>query len=299
MKEILTNNLQDIYYDIFKNGVLVDADTLPTVSIYRDSIALVTNANSTKVSSTTGKYSYTLPSTVFTQEADLQVIWSFAVGGVALVVTEYYQAATAYSQWSYFYEQDGNISYNDYLECERVSRYIINSYCGQGFGHRSTTYAVEGQGTETLTLPWRLNTLDSVEWTENYQWDLRPGQIVGWTTTPIWEIASDGWFLRLQPNVTSIDPVYKHVPTFKRNVLYNVKGTWGYAGVPTEVEEASKILTANYLCQDHKYRDRYLKQIKMGDWTLAFHDFAFNGTGDQTVDSLLRDYRNHPGVGLI
>jgi len=299
MKEILTNTLQDIYFDVFKNGVLVDADANPTVSIYRDNVALVSNANTVKITGQTGKYSYTLPTTVIDSESNLVVQWSFSVNSVALTIPENYQVVTPYSTWDYFHNEDANIIYSDYLESERVARLVINSYCGQQFGYKATTFAVEGAGTETLTLPWRLIVLDSVDWTEAWEWDVRPGSIIGLDAGTSWELAADGWFLRLQPIVIAQNVVVNHTPTFKRNILYNVKGTWGYAGVPTEIEEASKILTANYLCKDHTYRDRYIKQLKMGDWSIGFHDFAFNGTGDQTVDSLLKDYRNHPGVGLI
>jgi hypothetical protein len=53
------------------------------------------------------------------------------------------------------------------------------------------------------------------------------------------------------------------------------------------------------MCQDHKYRDKYLQSIKMGDWRIQFHDLAFNGTGNATADKLLLDYRIYPGVGII
>lgn len=303
MREILTNTISDIYFDVFKNGILTDATGNVTVSVYKNGVKLVNEAVATKITGKVGKYSYTLPVSVVissetvgvvTEEGEIEVDWTFTVSSNTLTVRDYYNVLTPYSPWSYF--NDNGISYANYLECERVSRYIINSFCGQRFGKILTTFAVEGNGTDTLRLPWRLITLDDVSWVGNEL--SRPGRIIG-TSYSEWEIASDGWVMRHQPNSTYIDPTVYPIVLFRRNMLYNISGLWGYSSVPGNIAEASKILTANYICQDHKYRDKYLESIKMGDWRLQFHDSAFIGTGDATVDSLLLDYRVYPGVGLI
>lgn len=303
MKEILTNTISDVYYDVFKNGVLTDATGNVTVSVFKNGVKLINSAVATKITGKVGKYSYTLPVSVtvdtvltgmVTEEGELELDWTFTVASSTLTVKDYYKVVTPYSPWSYF--NDAGKPYADYLECERVTRYIINSYCGQEFGGRTTTFAVEGTGSDNLRLPWRLVTLSDVKYLKPRP--IRPGQIIG-LGSPQWEIASDGWVLRLQPNRVEIDPVWNYKPFFIRNMLYNVKGAWGYTAVPGPITEASKILTANLLCQDHKYRDKYLQSIKMGDWRLQFHDLAWNGTGDAVADRLLLDYRIYPGIGII
>lgn len=304
MKELLTNTISDVYYDIFKNGILTDATGNVTVSLYKNGVKLIDSAVATKITGNVGKYSYTLPVTVtvgssaigiVTEEGEIELDWTFSIGSNTLTIKDFYSVVIPYSPWSYFNDV-GTISYADYLECERVSRYIINSYCGQAFGLKNTTFAIEGNGTDSLRLPWRLIALTDINWIDKNV--LRPGRTIG-SPNPIWEIGSDGWMLRYQPNRITIDPVYNPASTFSRNMLYNVQGVWGYTGVPGPIEEASKILTANYICQDHKYRDKYLQSIKMGDWRIQFHDLAFVGTGDATVDKLLVDYRVYPGVGII
>ena len=303
MKEILTNTISDVYYDVFKNGVLTDATGNVTVNVFKNGIKLVDSAVATKITGKVGRYSYTLPVSVtietvltgvVTEEAELELDWTFTVSGSTLTVKDYYRVVTPYSPWNYF--NDAGKAYADYLECERVARYIINSYCGQEFGNRTTTFAVEGTGTDNLRLPWRLQTLSNVKYLKPRP--IRPGQVIG-LGSPQWEVASDGWILRLQPNRVEIDAVWNYKPFFTRNMLYNVNGIWGYNSVPGPITEASKILTANLMCQDHKYRDKFLQSIKMGDWRLQFHDLAWNGTGDATVDRLLLDHRIYPGVGII
>lgn len=303
MKEILANTISDVYYDVFKNGVLTDATGNVLVSVFKNGVKLVDSAVATKITGKVGKYSYTLPVSVtveailtgvVTEEAELELDWTFTVSSSTLTVKDYYNVVTPYSPWNYF--NDAGKTYVEYLECERVARYTINSYCGQEFGSRTTTFAVEGAGTDNLRLPWRLRTLSDVQYLRARP--IRPGRVIG-LGSPLWELASDGWVLRLQPNRVEIDTVWNTRPFFTRNMLYNVNGIWGYNSVPGPISEASKILTANIMCQDHKYRDKFLQSIKMGDWRLQFHDLAWNGTGDATVDRLLLDYRIYPGVGII
>jgi hypothetical protein len=303
MKEILANTISDVYYDVFKNGVLTDATGNVLVSVYRDGVKLIDSAVATKITGKVGKYSYTLPVSVtinlivtgvVLEESELEIDWTFTINSSTLTVKDFYRVVTPYSPWSYF--NDAGTNYADYLECERVSRFIINSYCGQSFGKRTTTYAIEGHGTDSLSLPERLMRLTSVTYLRKYP--TRPGSRIGYAS-PSWEIASNGWTLRTQPNKVDLDPVWPINNVFTRNLLYNVAGLWGYNAVPGPIEEASKILTANLLCADHKYRDKYLQSIKMGEWRIQFHDQAFVGTGDATVDRLLVDYRNYVGIGLI
>jgi|SRR5215217_2507636 len=293
MKEVLVNSISNIYYDVFVSGELTDATGSVTLNVFKDGIKIVDAATATKVGSTTGKYSYTLPVAAVSTETELEVDWTFTVGSNTLTIREYYSVVTPYAPWSYF--NDAGKTYEDYIECERVARYLINTYCGQSFGFRTTTYAIEGHGTDSLKLPSRLITLTDVSW-----WDgtTRPGSIIGWSS-PQWEITADGWVLRTQPNSIHIDPAYNPEAIFRRNRLFNIEGVWGYLAVPTGVEEAAKIIIADYMCADHKYRDKYLDSIKMGDLAWKYNSGAWHGTGNATADMLLTDYRNYPGVGII
>lgn len=308
MKELLTNSISKVEYKIYVNGVLTDATGDVRVTVSRAGTKVVDNQLATAPTGTDGTYQYVLPTStivdtetipVTTAEGLLEVTWSFTLSGNTLSVKEYYAVITPYCAWDYFapVAPATTPTYNDYLECERVSRFIINSYCGQEFGQEYTTYAVEGHGTNSLQLPRPLITLDGVTWTDYTT--SRSGEVIGLSSDYVWEIVGSGWTIRQQPYARRIDPIYNRESRYIRNRTYNVAGLWGYKAVPTEVEEASKILVADFMCKEAKYRDKYLDNIKMGDWRIQFASGAWDGTGNAKADDLLKDYRLMPGLGLI
>lgn len=299
MKELLKDSIGTIEYKIFKNGVLVSATNDVDVTVLRNGVTIVDSTPST--SSETGIYTYDLPvnftsgSTeipVTSETGVLEVIWSFSLSGNQMTVSEYYSVITPYAPWEYFYGE--NTNYQDYLECERVARYVINWYCGQSFDKEYSTYAIEGHGENALTMPKKLIALEDISWLDR---DLQ--EINTLKPDHIWELAAGGWIIRQQPYNNYIDMVYNRNPTFTRNRIYNVTGFWGYNSVPTEVQEAAKILIADLLCQDHKYRDRYLNRIKIDNSSWDVNEKAFAGTGNALVDNLLVDYRLFPSIGMI
>lgn len=308
MKEILVSSISKIQYRIYIDGVLTDATGDVHVTVSKSGTKVVDNAVATVVSGTDGVYEYILPTNVTVDDEQIQVTtaegileadWSFTISSNALSIKEYYNVVTPYCLWEYFAPVAPNTAptYQTYLECERVSRFIINSYCGQEFGQEYTTYGVEGHGTNSLALPRRLQTLGTVTWTGNPI--PRSGEVIGYQYPYAWEVVGSGWIIRQQPYPRRFDVAYPIDARFIRNRTYNVSGLWGYQGVPTAVEEASKILTADFMCKEAKYRDKYLDNIKMGDWRIQFAAGAFEGTGNAKADDLLADYRLMPGLGLI
>lgn len=308
MKELLVNSISNIEYKIYVDGVLTDATGDVRVTVSKEDVKIVDNQIATPVPSTDGTYRYLMPTTITVEgepfdvtsaEGILKATWTFAVGVTTLVVTEYYDVVTPYCSWEYFapVSPDTIPTYQDYLECERIARFVINSHCGQEFGQEYSTYAVEGHGTNSLALPRHIQTLDAVTWATNPV--PRPGEVIGWNYPYAWEIVASGWTIRQQPYPNDPIVTNQHKPRFIRNRTYNISGLWGYQSVPTEVVEAAKILTADAMCKEAKYRDKYLDNIKMGDWRLQFTAGAWQGTGNAKADDLLIDYRLTPGIGLI
>lgn len=300
MKEIPLNSIYKAKYNIFVDGVATDATNVK-ISLSKDGTDIFINQNATH--GTTGEYSYILPPNatvdtinipITTAEGILIVTWSFTLNTYNMSVIEEYAVVTQYAHWQDF---STIADYPNFTEAERVARFQINSYCGQQFGKQDATYAVEGHKENSLRLPRRLISLDSVTFMRSPV--PRAGEIIGFTTTMPWEIVADGWVIRQQPQRTKLDPIVEENPRFHRNTIYNVTGTWGYDAVPADIEEAAKILTANFLCGDHKYVDNYISSIKMGDWQIKFDDQAFQGTGSSVADSLLLDFRLNPGLGII
>jgi hypothetical protein len=301
LKEILTNTIHEAKYTIFVGGVATDATGSVLVSVLKNGTEIVSDA--TAVHGVLGEYKYILPPTitvgsdqiaVTAEETDLELVWSFTVSTYAITAIEKYSVATPYAYWIDFKD---SATYTDFIQCERVARFIIHAYCGQTFGIKEATYPIEGHGASSLLLTSRIIEVDSVASVNSTP--PRPGEVVGFSNVMPWEIIADGWAIRQQPQHTKLDPVNKYAIKFRRNKIYDVTGVWGHESVPIAIQEAAKILVSDLLCADHKYRDKYLDNIKMGDWRLQFASKAFSGTGNVLADQLLKDYRLDPGIGLI
>lgn len=296
MKELLLNNLSSVDYTIYIGGVATNATGAVTGKAFLNNAESGTSLVVTSPS--TGKYTAVVPMTMVAAEGSIRIEWSFTLQSQAIVLSEEYSVVTPYAPWGVF---QSKATYTDFLDCERIARKIIDSYTGQTFGRISTVYTVEGIDTNGLKLPRRLMTVTEVRWQDQYtnpEVITAPSPSDGWNEYN-WELSSDGWILRTPRSRRRLDPVYPQKYSFKRNTSYNVEGLWGYNTVPTNIEEAAKIIISNLLCKDQKYRDKYLESVATNDWDLKFMKEAFRGTGSVTADQLLNEYRLYPGVGVI
>jgi hypothetical protein len=296
MKELLVNNLSTVEYTIYIDGEETNADGSVVAKAFLNSSTTGVTLNVTTPS--TGKYKALVPMSMVSEEGAVRIEWSFALQSNPIVLSEEYLVVTPYANWDYF---KGKATYSDYIECERIARKIIEWYCGQSFGKISATFAVEGSDTNGLRMPRRLLSLTEVRWQDVYTNPniiIAPSPYDGWVEYT-WELMADGWILRTPRSRSRIDAAYPQNFSFKRNTSYNVEGIWGYSSVPVNIGEAAKIIIANLLCKDQKYRDKYLESIATGDWDIKFMKEAFAGTGSVTADQLLKDHRVFPGIGVI
>lgn len=296
MNELIKNSINTIKYTVMVDGQITAATDM-NVTISKNGAVVVALTPVTPVSD--GVFKYVLPTSLTGVEGVLDVTWSFNIGSSALSIDEQYIVVTPYCNWEYFKPVDPATTptYQDFVECERVARFIINTYCSQSFGYEETTLPVEGHGEDSLPLNRRLDNLEKIDWFNNNT--IRPGEVIGINDPDRWEVAADGWVVRRVPTRTTIDPVWNPQSKFKRNVVYMVTGKWGWKSVPAEVQEASKILIADLLCQDHKYRDKYLKSFSTADTRMQFSELVWSGTGNALADELLREYRVVPSIGMI
>jgi hypothetical protein len=296
MRELFINNVSSVDYTIYVNGVATNADGAVTAKAFLNESETGTTISVTSPS--TGKYTAVLPMTMVSGEGNVRVEWSFTLQTSPMIVPEEYVVVTPYASWTTFV---GKASYADFLDCERIARKVIDAYTGQTFGKISAIYTVEGIDTNSLKLPRRIMSVTEVEWQDQYT---NPTVITapvpsdGWNEYD-WDVSADGWILRTPRSRSKLDMVYPTRFSFKRNISYNINGLWGYKSVPTNIQEAAKIIIANLLCKDQKYRDKYLESIKANDWDITFMKEAFQGTGSVTADQLLNEYRMYPGVGVI
>ena len=296
MKELLVNNLSTVDYTIYIDGTATNADGSVTAKAYLNNAETGTNLSVSSPS--TGKYKALVPMTMVASEGSVRVEWTFTIQSNPVVLSEEYEVVTPYVSWNVF---QSKASYADYLDSERIARKVIDWYTGQTFGKLATIYTVEGIDTNGLKLPRRLLSLTEVRWMDQYTNPsviTAPSPSDGWNEYN-WELVSDGWILRTPRARKRLDAAYPTKYSFSRNTSYQVEGVWGYSAIPTNIEEAAKIMVANLLCKDQKYRDKYLKAIQTNDWDIEFMKEAFQGTGSVTADQLLNEYRMYPGIGVI
>lgn len=152
---------------------------------------------------------------------------------------------------------------------EKKVRYVIESYTGRSFG------AVQG------TMHFKVS---------DYPYS---------TEIPIIEAASVSYMFSPNQIVSYYDPksdVIFYPSSISRSNYIAVTGVFGYMPVPQDIEEAAKILLADYACADGGYRDRYIGTISVADWRLQFRGAAFTGTGNAVVDDILSKYKIFPAM---
>lgn len=178
-------------------------------------------------------------------------------------------------------------------ELEVAVRLAVQAYCRQSFGYSEGTRTYVGNGSKTLALKERCSRLD----TFGGGW---PGQV---------SVSDDGWSLYLDPNqfltvresppieflnyvtngVIQVPDVY--IKAFNTGETFTLTGVWGYEVVPSEVQEAAKLLVVDFAANDSTYRDRYLLTVKAQQDTITYHPGAFRGTGNARADLLLGKWR--------
>lgn len=299
MKEIYSAGISSIKYRIFVDGIPTIASGNVTVSLAgTDGVTWLNNAVATSTSNV-GEYSIIVPPGATAQTQKLTAVWNFVVDTYPFVITEQYMVTTPYAEWSKFVGMTPALSYADFKEREVVSRYIIEAFCGQKFFKESLKYNVIGSGMRSLSLPRSLLTLNSVTWPT---WTIpgRPGDVISSNQAFIeWEIYGDGWLIRPVAHQEIIDLVHKERLLFTRDMTYIVDGIWGFDSIPGPVVQAANILVEDFICDQHKYRDRYLKNVTFDKWDITFLPEAFETTGNVLADQMLQEFSLSPSIGLI
>jgi hypothetical protein len=180
----------------------------------------------------------------------------------------------------------------DIRDLERKVRYTIQSYTGQNFGRYKTSMKVYNDEPHSLlSLPTPLLEVESISGTNSIVY---PGDV---------NIYEEGWALAFNRNAwydvksdviefsggNIVAPSINGRGFFGRFVT--VTGTWGFYNVPDEVQEAARILVADYSCDESLWRERYLTSIRAADWRFDFSADAMTGTGNVVADQLLSEYR--------
>lgn len=178
---------------------------------------------------------------------------------------------------------------------ESQIRHIIETITGVNFGYYVGSLQVTGHGESLLRLPRRLIDFTNIE-SDEYIYN-----------TAAYSLANDGWYLKQNsaslltikemPPEWSLDvgPVIKspymgYWLGFKPNAIYNITGRWGFSTVPVDVKLAARLLVEEYACPEVAYRDKMLKSIKTGDWSMQMSSVSWETTGHVRADQLIARY---------
>ena len=316
MQTINTNSQEKIYLEVYDNGVLSQADSVPTLSIFNadsdifnpggviNQTPLYTNLVA-QDEPQAGFYSYTLTPNMTNVNMVLEVQWSYSLGGHAVVQTDFYQIETPYATISETidflgYSPIGSDSnYMDpsiIVKTEKMARTIIEGYTGIKFYKYYGGQEIRGIGANTIQLTEKMLSLDQIYENEMLVFDNTQSptyNTFGYNT----EISPSGYQIRIwYPGWANgwdnqMDPTIYEYGRFRDNYLYRFVGEIGHKYVPEDIKLASMLLQQDILAKDYNWRNKYLSQVTLSEITLKMANGAFNGTGNVMVDNILDQYR--------
>lgn len=192
-------------------------------------------------------------------------------------------------------------------DIERRVRIAIQTYTGQVFAPYSGILTVYGNNDTGLRLPRPIVTLESVNFSgktatvlSNYTYLIKGNGMYLEAPSPLfWDIKDappDEVQDLFTNSVTSSGPIFAPRSNFSYNnfnskIAYDIKGVFGYANVPIDVQQAARYLVNDYGCDESLWRDRYIDNIRAADWRFQFRAAAFDGTGNVQADQILEGYR--------
>jgi len=300
--EIYAGNIERIRQYVYLDGQRVEADTDVALNIYDSEGQLITTETADLAFDDDNRpYYYVTIGQDITNDYEVKTIeWEYQVDGQDVITpAEFLIVVNPYITYQRFMEMyPGSIlSYNEFALVEPVVRKVIETYCNQDFTREdNVAYSVKGQNSDHLPLPKQIIDLEQVEVLDpaiDSAGNETPYNITQYVTVD----EDDRWHIRRRTtwNVNrSLSPTHNR-RLFKYPSKYRVMGSWGWDMVPQDVSRAAAILINDYVCSDAKYREKYIANIRAGDWRMEFVATGDETTGNANADMILAQYRN---VGL-
>lgn len=197
--------------------------------------------------------------------------------------------------------------YDKAVENEVIARGVIDGYTN-GFYLLKEKYETEGSGSDYLTIPYRLNRLlrvweggvlvyDSESETNTYQLGISADR------TSIIHLGEpdyvSGKVISIRP--ASSDYGYTSGPSgsFPTGTDYVVEFETGSEIIPMVVGQCVKLLVDDITCGS-SYTNKYVLEYSTDQYKIKYSARALNGTGNKTVDGLLKQFRDYSvRAGLI
>ena len=286
--EIFRDSSQQLPMKVYVNRTLTDADSLPTVSLKLNGVALSSHSV-TKES--TGVYVVQLKFADTFEEGELEATWTYAVGSEPITRVETHTVVTPYIDVESLYELPH--SDEEIRLAEKYARSQIENYTGQKFGRHRSWVRAQGKGTDVLILPERLITPTHLYENGTLVWE--SGETDNIISSV--EVTPSGFALRItdkeDPIEYSISGTMYHGGRFVEDYTYEVMGEFGYAHVPSNVIMCGNMLVEDFFCKEQSWRAKYAQKINSGDFAVELNQRVFSGTGNSVVDAILSDYMWH------
>ncbi len=317
MAEILIKSQSPITHQVFWNGDVAVADSLPTVKLYDVTMDpaispsinpthLLTILTSSADENNLGSYSVNIPYQYTDRNKTLRLKWEYTISGTSVIREDEVFVVTPYVHFNHVQDlgfstdsSDPNYkSYKELLRAEKYARKQIEEYTGQKFYLYDDLYVVYGYDSDTLPVPSKINQLHELYSNDVLLLDTI-NDIDNWNY-PV-EISESGYGIRINRAGLLDNTVYTAngmVPPsihdssgiFQSGIAYKVQGRFGWEKVPDNVELAAIELMKDYFSKDTMWRNKYVKSISTFDWDFEYTGDAYTGTGNAYADNLLADY---------
>lgn len=202
----------------------------------------------------------------------------------------------------------------EYILLERTARHIIDTLVG-GFYYSSGEIETVGLGADFLPLSKRANRINIV-YENNVKVYDRLDPIDGQYTYSItpdksaMTISASGEYNRLQSKQVRLplaasdsfmfygddyDAVQalteiKGAAMFPKDWDYTIYGEWGWAVVPQDIKNATKLLINDLKCNNLSYVNKYITEYQTDQFRVKYGELATSGTGNLIVDKILQGY---------
>ncbi len=310
MQNIQIGSNGKIHFNVFKDGVLSQADNPPTISIYDADLGgdpIIGFFNLPVINEPEdGVYSFMLTSAITQINRTLEVKWSYRLNDLPYLESSFYGVETVYSStpeiqdFLQFGARPSDLNYHSTEEiqsAEKIARTIINGYTGQKFDRRYGTQEMFGKGSDGIEVIEKMLTIDRMWENDTVVIDNTVDPVYNTFGFPL-EITQTGFAIRIKNADwdvrydNQVDPTILYYGRFRDNSRYKFQGEIGYKYVPNDIKIASMLLVSDILANDFNWRNKYLQKVDLSEISFEMAGGAFNGTGNITVDNILDQYRN-------
>lgn len=319
MAEVYIESNFPVNTKIFYAGEIMDADDTVNVEFYDitkdpsvsppiDPTEVLFEAPAYKSESDIGTYKIIFPMLFTDRPRKFKLKWTYGVSlepayhySTVDVVVPYVDLADALEDLGFGTDPSdpNNKSYHDLIMAEKWARKTIEDYTGQEFFLYSDNHVVYGDNSDSLPLPFKINSLSKL-----YENDIllvdNINNINNWSYDT--QVSESGYGIRINRASMLDNTVYTAngmVPpsindtyggVFKRGSVYRVEGVFGWETIPNEVSEACIYLMKDYFSKDKTWREKYINSLSSFDWNFKYSSEAFSGTGNLYVDQILSGY---------